>query len=87
MLLNFFAVSYHGESEFWPQSGKVVLIVGLIIYTFITMLDGNPEHDRYSSLYYQERSRSSVPLAMMVDSSALSTAFCARKSPLERGSL
>jgi len=37
-LINLFAVQWYGESEFWAALGKVFLIVGLIIYTFITML-------------------------------------------------
>ncbi|KAI9736211.1 MAG: hypothetical protein M1834_001096 [Cirrosporium novae-zelandiae] len=52
-LLNFFAVSYYGESEFWLSIGKVILITGLILYTFITMLGGNPEHDRFGFRYWQ----------------------------------
>ena len=46
-LLNLITVKWYGESEFWLSMGKVILIVGLILYTFITMLGGNPEHDRF----------------------------------------
>ncbi|RDW92489.1 putative general amino acid permease-1 [Coleophoma crateriformis] len=53
-LLNFFAVSYYGESEFWLSIGKVILIVGLIVYTFVTMLGGNPEHDRFGFRYWED---------------------------------
>ncbi|KAF7300297.1 General amino acid permease [Mycena chlorophos] len=45
--LNIFAVRYYGESEFWLSIGKVVLIVGLLVFTFIAMLGGNPLHDRF----------------------------------------
>nr|GAT47548.1 general amino acid permease [Mycena chlorophos] len=45
--LNVFAVRYYGESEFWLSIGKVVLIVGLLVFTFIAMLGGNPLHDRF----------------------------------------
>ena len=51
--INIFAVQWYGESEFWLALGKVLLIVGLIIYTFITMLGGNPEHDRFGFRYWR----------------------------------
>ncbi|KAI9741592.1 MAG: hypothetical protein M1818_004399 [Claussenomyces sp. TS43310] len=47
-LINLFAVKWYGESE------KVLLIVGLIIYTFITMLGGNPLHDRFGFRYWRD---------------------------------
>ncbi|KAL1743452.1 amino acid permease/ SLC12A domain-containing protein [Schizophyllum fasciatum] len=46
-LLNFFAVQWYGESEFWLAIGKVILAVGLIAFTFVIMLGGNPLHDRF----------------------------------------
>ncbi|CUM66568.1 uncharacterized protein PRCAT00004237001 [Priceomyces carsonii] len=45
--LNVFAVSYYGESEFWLSIGKLVLCIGLIFFTFITMCGGNPQHDAF----------------------------------------
>ena len=53
-LINIFAVKYYGESEFWLAIGKVLLIIGLIIYTFITMLGGNPLHDRFGFRYWRD---------------------------------
>ena len=38
-LINVFAVKWYGESEFWLALGKVILIVGLIFYTFVTIED------------------------------------------------
>lgn len=52
-LLNLFAVQWYGESEFWLALGKVLLIVGLIIYTFIVMLGGNPLGDRFGFRYWK----------------------------------
>ncbi|EOO03121.1 putative amino acid permease protein [Phaeoacremonium minimum UCRPA7] len=46
-LINLLAVHWYGESEFWAALGKVLLIVALIIFTFITMLGGNPLQDRF----------------------------------------
>ncbi|KAL4251425.1 Amino Acid-Polyamine-Organocation Superfamily YAT [Pleurotus pulmonarius] len=45
--INFFAVKWYGESEFWLSLGKVILAVGLICFTFVTMVGGNPLHDVY----------------------------------------
>ncbi|KAL8633531.1 hypothetical protein Q9189_000684 [Teloschistes chrysophthalmus] len=53
-LLNVFAVKYYGESEFWLALGKVILAVGLIIYTFVTMLGANPLHDRFGFRYWRD---------------------------------
>ncbi|KAJ9494215.1 general amino acid permease agp2 [Exophiala xenobiotica] len=50
--INLFAVQWYGESEFWLALGKVLLIVGLIIYTFIVMLGGNPLGDRFGFRYW-----------------------------------
>jgi amino acid transporter len=33
--------------EFWISILKVLLMLGLFLYTFITMLGGNPIKDRY----------------------------------------
>jgi amino acid permease len=41
--INVMAVKWYGETEFWAALGKMLLIIGLIIYTFITML-GEPLH-------------------------------------------
>lgn len=46
-------MKWYGESEFWLALGKVILIVGLIAYTFITMLGGNPHHDRFGFRFWK----------------------------------
>ncbi|KAI1097785.1 amino acid permease/ SLC12A domain-containing protein [Jackrogersella minutella] len=53
-LINLLAVKWYGETEFWAALGKVLLIVGLIIFTFIVMLGGNPQHDRFGFRYWYE---------------------------------
>ncbi|KAF7853146.1 uncharacterized protein EAF02_012089 [Botrytis sinoallii] len=50
--INLFAVRWYGESEFYLAMGKVLLIVGLIIFTFITMLGVNPLHDRFGFRFW-----------------------------------
>ena len=46
-LINVLAVKWYGETEFWAAIGKVMLILALIMFTFITMLGGNPLNDRF----------------------------------------
>ncbi|KAL0063209.1 general amino acid permease agp2 [Marasmius tenuissimus] len=46
-LLNFVNVKYYGETEFWLALGKVILAIGFIVFTFVTMVGGNPLHDVY----------------------------------------
>ncbi|KIY43403.1 hypothetical protein FISHEDRAFT_67894 [Fistulina hepatica ATCC 64428] len=47
VLLNCFAIQYYGESEFWLAIGKILLIIGLTLFTVVTMCGGNPIHDAY----------------------------------------
>ena len=52
-LINLLAVQWYGESEFWAALGKVLLIIALILFTFITMLGGNPLGERFGFKYWQ----------------------------------
>lgn len=54
ILINLFAVRYYGETEFWLALGKIILALGLIFYTFITMVGGNPKHDAYGFRYWND---------------------------------
>ncbi|KAJ6468242.1 general amino acid permease AGP2 [Mycena sanguinolenta] len=45
--INLFAVRFYGESEFWLSIGKVLLILGLLGFTFVVMVGGNPEHHAF----------------------------------------
>lgn len=51
-LINVLAVKWFGETEFWAAIGKVLLIVGLLIMTFVVMLGGNPIGDRFGFRYW-----------------------------------
>lgn len=53
-IINIFAVGWYGESEFWLALGKVILIIGLLFYTFITMVGGNPLHDRFGFRFWRD---------------------------------
>ncbi|KAL1871756.1 hypothetical protein Plec18167_006906 [Paecilomyces lecythidis] len=46
-ITNILAVEYFGEAEFWLAGGKLLLIIILFLFTFITMVGGNPQHDAY----------------------------------------
>lgn len=52
--INLMAVKWYGETEFWAAIGKVLLIIGLLIFTFISMLGGNPQKDRYGFRYWKD---------------------------------
>ncbi|KAH7414049.1 amino acid permease/ SLC12A domain-containing protein [Phaeosphaeria sp. MPI-PUGE-AT-0046c] len=52
-VINLMAVKWYGETEFWAAIGKVLLIIGLLIFTFISMLGGNPQKDRYGFRYWK----------------------------------
>lgn len=50
--LNVVAVKYFGESEFVMASTKVLLLVGLVMVTLVTMCGGNPRGDAYGFRYW-----------------------------------
>lgn len=52
-LLNLFAVKWFGESEFYLTIGKLLLAIGLIFFTFIAMVGGNPQHDAFGFRYWK----------------------------------
>lgn len=54
LLISVCAVKYYGETEFWLATFKIILALGLFLFTFVTMLGGNPKHDRYGFRYYGE---------------------------------
>ncbi|KAK8066946.1 hypothetical protein PG997_013693 [Apiospora hydei] len=53
-VLNVISVRYFGISEFYLSIFKVFLMLGLFAFTFVTMLGGNPIHDRYGLRYWKE---------------------------------
>ncbi|KDR73612.1 hypothetical protein GALMADRAFT_622147 [Galerina marginata CBS 339.88] len=61
--LNFFAVRYYGESEFWLALGKAILAVGVIAFTFVTMVGGNPLHEVYGFRNWNPANVSGAPFA------------------------
>ncbi|KAL4726630.1 hypothetical protein ACLX1H_005518 [Fusarium chlamydosporum] len=51
-VLNLLAVGVFGEAEFWLALGKVLLIFILFMFTFVTMVGGNPKGDAYGFRYW-----------------------------------
>lgn len=51
--LNGLAVRYFGTAEFYLAMFKVFLMLGLICYTFVTMVGGNPDHWAYGFTYWK----------------------------------
>lgn len=51
-ILNVATVRYFGISEFYLSIFKVFLMLALFGFTIITMLGGNPLHDRYGFRYW-----------------------------------
>ncbi|KAK7892424.1 hypothetical protein LTR67_007521 [Exophiala xenobiotica] len=52
-LLNIIAVKWYGESEFIMASTKILLLIGLCLLTFITMVGGNPTGEAYGFRYWK----------------------------------
>lgn len=53
-LLNTITVRYFGISEFYMSIFKVLLVIGLFFFTFITMVGGNPLHDAYGFRFWKK---------------------------------
>ncbi|UPL01988.1 hypothetical protein LCI18_012922 [Fusarium solani-melongenae] len=50
--LNILSVGVYGEAEFWLSGGKVVLLLMVFAFTFLTMVGANPQHDAYGFRYW-----------------------------------
>jgi amino acid transporter len=48
------AVKAYGEAEFWLSGGKVLLILILYFFTFVTMVGGNPQKDAYGFRHWRD---------------------------------
>jgi yeast amino acid transporter len=43
--INYFGVGFFGEFEFWFSSAKVLIMIGLIIFTLVCAAGGAGNHD------------------------------------------
>ncbi|KKA26335.1 hypothetical protein TD95_003509 [Thielaviopsis punctulata] len=55
ILLNVVAVKWYGEAEFIMASTKIIMLIGLLFITLITMCGGNPKGDAYGFRYWKEQ--------------------------------
>ncbi|GME75611.1 unnamed protein product [Ambrosiozyma monospora] len=53
---NIFTVRWYGESEFYLSLAKLFLAIGLLFFTFITMVGGNPQHDAFGFRHFKDHS-------------------------------
>jgi len=53
-ILNVISVRWFGIAEFYLSIFKVILICGCMAFTFVTMVGGNPLHDRYGFRYWKD---------------------------------
>ncbi|KAI1347286.1 histidine permease [Xylaria sp. FL0043] len=51
-IINILAVQYYGEAEFWLAIGKLLLILIVFFFTFITAVGGNPQNEPYGFRYW-----------------------------------
>ncbi|RAL11791.1 uncharacterized protein BO97DRAFT_425090 [Aspergillus homomorphus CBS 101889] len=51
--LNVVAVHVYGEAGFWLSSGKVILLLTLFVFTFVTMVGGSPAGDAYGFRHWE----------------------------------
>ncbi|OQD71062.1 hypothetical protein PENPOL_c001G05294 [Penicillium polonicum] len=54
LAINVYRADLFGESEFWLAMVKVLLATGLIVYTIVVMLGGNPLNDRFGFRYWKD---------------------------------
>lgn len=66
--INVFAVKLYGEAEFWLSLGKLILCIGLLFFTLITMCGGNPLHDAFG---FRNWHASGGPIAEYIHTGAL----------------
>ncbi|KAF7561083.1 hypothetical protein G7046_g3070 [Stylonectria norvegica] len=51
--INYFGIRFFGEFEFWLSSFKVLVIIGIIIFSLVLALGGGPDHDRRGFRYWK----------------------------------
>ncbi|CAH0052283.1 unnamed protein product [Clonostachys solani] len=54
MAINIYRADLFGEVEFWLALGKILLATGLLLFTFIAMLGGNPLNDRFGFRHWKD---------------------------------
>ncbi|KAH6890688.1 amino acid permease [Thelonectria olida] len=52
--INYFGVRFFGEFEFWLSSFKVIVVIGIILFSLVLALGGGPDHDRKGFRYWKD---------------------------------
>jgi amino acid transporter len=52
VLINLMGIKWFGEFEFWLSSFKVVVIVGVILFSLVLVCGGGPNHDAVGFRYW-----------------------------------
>ncbi|KAF5543263.1 amino acid permease [Fusarium napiforme] len=52
VVINYFGIRFFGELEFWLSSFKVIVIIGIILFSLVLALGGGPDHDRKGFRYW-----------------------------------
>jgi amino acid transporter len=52
--INYLSVGFFGEIEFWLSSVKVLIILGLIIFTLVIATGGGPSHHATGFQYWSD---------------------------------
>jgi len=53
VVINYFGIRFFGELEFWLSSFKVIVIIGIILFSLVLALGGGPDHDRKGFRYWK----------------------------------
>jgi len=51
--INYFGVGFFGELEFWLSSAKVLIMIGLVIFTLVTATGGAGHRDAPGFRYWK----------------------------------
>ncbi|ORY73423.1 amino acid permease/ SLC12A domain-containing protein [Leucosporidium creatinivorum] len=59
--LNLWDARFYANAEFAAAMGKVLLIIGLLLFTFISMVGGNPQHKVFGFTYWNNPGAMTTP--------------------------
>ncbi|KAL8276088.1 hypothetical protein RQP46_011503 [Phenoliferia psychrophenolica] len=79
-LINIWSTRHFGNAEFLFSIGKILLISGLLLMTFITMLGGNPIHDRFGFRFWRNPGAMTTPYPSHAKGTGLFEGFLAAVS-------
>lgn len=54
VVINYFGVEFFGEFEFWLSLFKIIILIGIILFSLCIVLGGGPDHDRRGFRYWQD---------------------------------